>query len=114
MNRTSIEWCTHTVNPIRFRNKETGKVGHYCEKISPGCKNCYASRMQTGPYLSGLEFKAENRDKGEVFFDEAEGFPYGSHDDQVDAVSGAYAALLQRKQVPHVAPVSVTGPSKWR
>ena len=71
MNRTSIEWCTHTVNPIRFRNNKTGKVGHYCEKISPGCKNCYASRMQTGPYLSGLEFRVENRDKGELFFDEA-------------------------------------------
>jgi protein gp37 len=77
MAQTSIEWVKNsdgtrgfTVNPIRFRNKETGKVGHYCEKVSPGCKNCYASRMQKGPYLSGLEFIAENKGCGELFFDE--------------------------------------------
>lgn len=72
---TKIEWCRNpdgsageTVNPIRFRNKEAGNVGHYCERIAAGCKNCYASRMQK-PYLSGLEFTAENRDKGELLFD---------------------------------------------
>jgi Bacteriophage protein gp37 len=77
MTRTSIEWVRNqdgtqgfTVNPIRFRNKKTGKVGHYCEKLSPGCKHCYASRMQTGPYLSGLEFTAENKDRGELFFED--------------------------------------------
>ena len=71
MTRTSIEWVRNqdgsqgfTVNPIRFRNTETGKVGHYCEKVSPGCKNCYASRMQKGPYLSGLEFTTENKNRG--------------------------------------------------
>jgi len=76
MTRTSIEWVRNqdgsqgfTVNPIRFRNTETGKVGHYCEKVSPGCKNCYASRMQKGPYLSGLEFTTENKNRGELFFD---------------------------------------------
>ncbi len=30
---TNIEWCDHTFNPVRG-----------CEKISPGCKNCYAAR----------------------------------------------------------------------
>ena len=74
---TKIEWVKNqdgtqgfTVNPIRFRNKATGKVGHYCEKCSPGCKNCYSSRMQAGPYLSGLEFIAANKEKGELFLDE--------------------------------------------
>lgn len=78
MGETSIEWCRsldgsrgHTINPIRFRNKATGKVGHFCEKVSPGCKNCYASTMQGGPYLSGLIYIAENRDKGEIYFDQA-------------------------------------------
>lgn len=76
MSATSIEWVIgpdgsrgHTVNPIRFRNLETGKVGHYCEKIASGCKNCYSSTMQK-PYLSGLEFVASNKDKGELFFEE--------------------------------------------
>jgi protein gp37 len=71
MTNTPIEWTDFAVNPIRFRNKETGKVGHFCEKVSPGCKNCYSDKMQTGPYLSGLAFIAENADKGELFFDEA-------------------------------------------
>lgn len=34
MNRTKIEWCDMTINPI---------VG--CSKCSPGCDNCYAERI---------------------------------------------------------------------
>jgi protein gp37 len=70
VNKTPIEWTDFTVNPFRFRNLETGKVGHHCTKISPGCKNCYSGKMQTGPYLSGLDFIAENKPKGEFFLDE--------------------------------------------
>ncbi len=40
MSETSIQWCDHSINPLRF-----GK-GHYCQKISPGCTNCYASALQ--------------------------------------------------------------------
>ena len=47
------------------------------------------------------------------FLDETEQFPNGAHDDQVDGVSGAYAAL-QRRPVPDVAPIGVTGQSAWR
>jgi protein gp37 len=39
MKKTSIEWTDFTVNPFRFRSLETGKVGHFCTKISAGCKN---------------------------------------------------------------------------
>ena len=49
MGITSIEWCDRTVNPIRARVKSKRKTapwGHFCEKVSPGCKNCYASRLQ--------------------------------------------------------------------
>lgn len=31
MGKTSIEWCTHSLNFIKW----------WCTKISPGCKNCY-------------------------------------------------------------------------
>lgn len=41
MAETSIQWTDHSINPLRF-----GK-GHYCQKVSPGCANCYASRLQT-------------------------------------------------------------------
>lgn len=65
MGRTTIQWCASpnsdgtvtpgfTVNPFRARLKgETATkggyasgVGHYCEKISPGCRNCYSSDTQ--------------------------------------------------------------------
>lgn len=44
---TSIEWCDHSVNPIRAKHRPTNKLGHYCEKISSGCANCYASTLQS-------------------------------------------------------------------
>lgn len=31
--KTKIEWCDHTFNPVRG-----------CTKVSPGCENCYAAR----------------------------------------------------------------------
>lgn len=44
MGRTSIEWCTWSANPIRA-SLGAGR-GHYCEKVSPGCKHCYSSALQ--------------------------------------------------------------------
>lgn len=44
MAATKIEWCDHSINPIRA-DRERGS-GHYCEKISSGCANCYASKLQ--------------------------------------------------------------------
>jgi len=46
MAATSIQWCDHSINPIRARSIATGAVGHYCEKIAAGCANCYASALQ--------------------------------------------------------------------
>ncbi len=50
MGKTSIEWTEHSVNPIRTDLLDAGgnviATGHHCEKISPGCKLCYASRLQ--------------------------------------------------------------------
>lgn len=49
--KTSIEWTDYSWNPIRARRRNAGhtlpagKLGHYCQKISPGCKNCYAAAM---------------------------------------------------------------------
>lgn len=39
---TTIAWTTESWNPIRAVNPATGKVGWYCQKVSPGCFNCYA------------------------------------------------------------------------
>lgn len=47
MGKTSIEYVDHSVNPIRARIRGvTDDSGHFCVKVSPGCKNCYASRLQ--------------------------------------------------------------------
>lgn len=47
MAETSIQWTDHSINPIRARLKsDPRKAGHYCEKVSPGCANCYSSNMQ--------------------------------------------------------------------
>lgn len=69
MGKTKIEWTDETVNPLRARNLETGKVGHWCVKISPGCRECYASHLQTGPYLSGIPYEVGNENKVETYLD---------------------------------------------
>jgi len=77
MNKTSIEW-THrpetggegfTWNPIRARNKETGKVGTFCTHASPGCLHCYAELIGKR-FGTGLDFNVPNLEKIEFFIDE--------------------------------------------
>lgn len=73
-NKSKIEWLARpgtvpaTWNPIRARNLETGKVGWYCEHVTPGCLKCYAARwnMARG---NGLDFLVRNRDKVAIFLD---------------------------------------------
>jgi protein gp37 len=69
MPKTSIPWCDHTINPLRARNIKTGRIGHFCMKVSPGCADCYASRQQK-PYLTQIEFAVPNRAKVELFLHE--------------------------------------------
>src|SRR5262245_61753100 len=42
MQKTSISWTQYTSNLIRAVNRETGKRGWACTKISPACAPCYA------------------------------------------------------------------------
>lgn len=72
MGKTTIEWTRgddgspgHTVNPIRARLNDA--IGHYCEKVSAGCVNCYASRMQ--PRFGMPPFQQQRRLDVEPFFD---------------------------------------------
>ena len=82
---SKIEWCDATWNPIRARIREdmvirgravpAGKLGYHCERVSPGCKNCYAATMN-GRMLpawgTGLDYTVPNREKVEIFLDEQE------------------------------------------
>ena len=75
MGSTSIEWTDFSVNPIRARRKGStatkggyaSGVGHYCEKMSPGCRNCYASTLQ--PRFGLPLFQEQRNGDTEVFFD---------------------------------------------
>jgi len=42
--KTGIEWASHTSNPIAARDMATDASGWICQRISPGCANCYAAR----------------------------------------------------------------------
>ena len=70
MNKTSIEWTEFTANPIRARNHETGKAGHFCEKVSPGCAHCYASEWNEKRYGTGAAFLPANRERVDMYLEE--------------------------------------------
>ena len=40
---SKIQWTDETWNPIRAAHD--GRVGWHCERISPGCMNCYAEKQ---------------------------------------------------------------------
>jgi protein gp37 len=67
MGATSIQWTDFSINPIRARIGNGS--GHYCEKVSPGCKNCYSSRLQ--PRFRMPQFQDQRRADVVHFFDES-------------------------------------------
>ncbi|TXL70140.1 DUF5131 family protein [Vineibacter terrae] len=44
-DKTSIEWCDSTWNPVRARSRASGKVGSFCARVSAGCRHCYAEAI---------------------------------------------------------------------
>jgi len=68
-NKTSIEWTDYSWNPIRARNRKTGKIGWYCEHRSDGCANCYSENINHR-WGTGIDFARQNRDRVELFLDE--------------------------------------------
>lgn len=68
MGKTTIGWTDFTVNPIRARDRATGRKGHWCEKVSPGCTHCYASAWQKFRG-QGHPFEVPYRDQVEVYFE---------------------------------------------
>lgn len=73
MAQTSIQWTDHSINPLRASTfvDNAGEInnGHYCVRISDGCKNCYSSRLQSRFGL--YEFVAKNRRKVHLWLDES-------------------------------------------
>jgi protein gp37 len=74
MHPTAIEWADFTANPVRARSLETGAVGHYCERVSPACANCYAEAWNArtrGGLGTSLPYAPSSRGRLELFLDEA-------------------------------------------
>lgn len=69
--KSSIEWLLGgaTWNPLRARNRATGKVGWFCEHVSELCRNCYAESMNLW-IGTGLAYEPVNRKNVEIFLDE--------------------------------------------
>jgi protein gp37 len=61
----------YSSNPIRARNRLTGKTGWACIKESPGCANCHAE-MINKVYGTGLDYTAANFANVDLFVDEKE------------------------------------------
>lgn len=73
---TKIEWADATWNPIRAGTPDVSTPwGYHCERISPGCKNCYAATMNKRmlpAWGTGLDYTVPNREKVEIFLNEKE------------------------------------------
>jgi protein gp37 len=68
-DNSAIEWTDATWNPIRARNKKTGKVGWHCEHATTGCEFCYAEGFNKR-LGTGLAFKPGHRQGIEIFLDD--------------------------------------------
>jgi len=66
---TKIEWTDETWNPIRAR-VSYDTIGWHCERVSPGCENCYAERINRDRFGTGLPYTRPSRDKVSVCLDE--------------------------------------------
>ena len=67
--RTGIAWTGATWTPIRARHRVTGKVGWYCQRISEGCRHCYAATMN-GWRGNGVDYTVPALTEVELFLDE--------------------------------------------
>lgn len=56
MNKTSLEWCDFTANPVRYLDA-AGQSVWACVKASEGCQHCYAEAL--AHRYQGREFTAK-------------------------------------------------------
>lgn len=98
-----------------YMEQEPGSSGvstidHYAREVLKGF--AFRGHRVTGPKELRANPLSAAAEAGNVmlvrgpwiqdFLDEAEAFPHGAHDDQVDAVSGAFEMLTKRKPKPGI------------
>lgn len=89
-------------------------IDHYAREVLKGftfrgLKTTGSKELRANPVSSAAEAGNVKLVRGawiNDFLDEAEAFPAGGHDDQVDAVSGAFEALSRSEPPPTVSPVA--------
>jgi protein gp37 len=62
--KTGIEWTDVSSNPLKYRDRATGKDVWACVKTSPGCAHCYSEALaerfdRGGPFTSAAMEKVE-------------------------------------------------------
>ena len=70
---TGIQWTDETWNPIRARRTwPDGESlrGWHCERVSPGCENCYAETLNEKRFGTGLGYTRPSRDMVSIYLDE--------------------------------------------
>jgi protein gp37 len=71
MKKTEIEWCDYTSNPVRAVRSCNGKRGHFCTKLSRGCRRCYSENWNLR-FGNGLKYTKVNEKHVEFVLDEKE------------------------------------------
>lgn len=70
-NKTSIEWCDYSSNPIYAYDRQTNKRGWHCVHVSEGCRNCYAEAINWR-FGTGLDYAKQNTNRIEFRLNEKE------------------------------------------
>ena len=70
MNKTKIQWCDYSTNPVKAV-VAGGKKGWFCTKVSEGCRNCYSEGLNRR-FGNGLSYSGQNADRVGFKLDEAE------------------------------------------
>jgi protein gp37 len=71
MTRTSIGWTDFSSNPIKYRDRQTGKVVWACIQAADECRNCYAEALGLR-WGKGRPFTRPNLALVEPFLDHIE------------------------------------------
>lgn len=71
MKRTSIGWTDFSSNPVKFRDRESGRVVWACVQAADECRNCYAEALGAR-WGKGHPFTRPNLALVEPFLDDAE------------------------------------------
>ncbi len=90
-------------------------IDHYIRRVLP--EFTVRSNRPTGSKLDRAQPLSARAERGDIqiiegswneaLLAELELFPDGAHDDQVDALAGAYTALVERSELPLVAPAAI-------